>query len=302
MVHGRQIQIRRLDIRDRQQRKRRERRNVDRLQVAAARAARFDPPILALLIGRRRDELIASIVAVDAGVGGQLPGARAERTAERPMTADDFGEGRPGSARGTVSAVPRGQRADQGLVRRASQEQRLQRVDERADGELGDEPDEIGREPAVRGARPDGGLLARKGRRQERARLDVAADDRVPDVGRGVTGAALPPARRRSARAPVRGLESARESARRPEPARRARVWPPGISGGNDRRGSRPCSSWRPSSDTSVISRRWSAMAGVEIRAGCRDRIPPLLSDFGDFLRGSLGRRARTACLVIMVA
>ena len=63
------------------------------------------------------------------------------------MPADDFGERRPRSAGRAVAVVPRVERRRQVVAARGMAEQQpLQRVHERADGELGDEPDEIGRQ------------------------------------------------------------------------------------------------------------------------------------------------------------
>ena len=57
---------------------------------------------------------------------------------------------------------------------RARKDRPLQRVRERADGELRDQPDQIGRQTAVHGAGPDGGLVAGQRGRQQRAGVEAA--------------------------------------------------------------------------------------------------------------------------------
>src|SRR5215213_9047912 len=78
MFHRRDVEIRGLDVRDREERKRRELGEIDRLQVAAATGTDFDAPILPLGVRRGGDETFAAVLAVDARVRVQLPRARTE--------------------------------------------------------------------------------------------------------------------------------------------------------------------------------------------------------------------------------
>src|SRR5438093_9176393 len=113
VFHRRDVEVGCFDVRDRQQRERRQLRQVDGLEIAAARATHFYTAILALLVRGGGDERLASLVAVDAPVLIQLPPAGAERAAQRAVSADDFRERRPRSARGAVTAIPFVQRGAQ---------------------------------------------------------------------------------------------------------------------------------------------------------------------------------------------
>ena len=93
---------------------------VDRFQIAAARRADLQPAILPLFVRRGGDERRAVFVTVNARVGRQLPGARTERAAQRPMPAHHFGHGGPRSAGGAVAARPVAQRRLQRVVRRSA--------------------------------------------------------------------------------------------------------------------------------------------------------------------------------------
>src|SRR5215471_20146529 len=106
VLHRGDVEIGGFDIRNRQQRKERQLGQVGGLEVAAARGADFDPAVLARVVGRGGDELLAALAAVDARVLIQLPRAGAERAPERPVTADHFGQRRPRAARGAVAVVP----------------------------------------------------------------------------------------------------------------------------------------------------------------------------------------------------
>src|SRR5438067_8903366 len=79
VFHRGHVEVRAFDVRDRQQRKRRELGQIQRLEVSAAAAAHLDAPILPLLVGRRRDERLAAVPAVNARVYRQLPGGGTER-------------------------------------------------------------------------------------------------------------------------------------------------------------------------------------------------------------------------------
>ena len=107
------------------------------------------------------------------------------------MTAGHLGDRRPRSARRAVAVVPRVERVAQIARRDAAEQHPLQRVRERADGELGDEPHRdraTGRGARRRsGAPPDRGAARRSGARPPRAgrcpshsRMCVAASPAPP--------------------------------------------------------------------------------------------------------------------------
>src|SRR5207247_6557457 len=98
--------------------------------------------ILSLLVRRRGHELLTGVLAVDARVGGQLPGIGAERAAERPVSRHDLRKRWPRSARRAVAVIPALERCAE-LLPRCGEQGPLQRVDEGADRELSSQPDEI---------------------------------------------------------------------------------------------------------------------------------------------------------------
>src|SRR5512146_2106758 len=66
VFHGGDVEVHRFEIGNREKRKGRELRQVHRLQVSAAGAARLDAPVLPLGVRSGGDERFGGIVAVDA--------------------------------------------------------------------------------------------------------------------------------------------------------------------------------------------------------------------------------------------
>src|SRR5207302_157766 len=90
----------------------------------------------------------AALVAVDARVAGELPRARAERAAQCAVAGDDLGDCGPRAACRTVAAVPPVERLVE-IAGGGAEHEPLQRVHERTDGELGNQPQQIRRQAAV---------------------------------------------------------------------------------------------------------------------------------------------------------
>ena len=154
VVHRGDVEIHRLHVGDRDERKRRGLRGVDSLQIRAAAATDFDPPIVAFRVRSGRDERLARFVTIYARVDRPLPRRRAERAAQEPMAADHFGERRPRAARRAVAAVPGAQRFGERqrncqLPRAPEATSRvgpLQRMADRPDGQFRNQPGEIRRQ------------------------------------------------------------------------------------------------------------------------------------------------------------
>src|SRR5439155_15716863 len=157
----------------------------------AAGAAHFDTAVLPLLVRRGGDEGVAALGAVDARIARQLPRAGTERAAQRATAAGHFRQRRPRAARRAVTAVPGLERRRQRAAGRRGQQRLLQPVGERADGELRDEPQQVGREPVLNGPAANCALVAREARGQKRRRGDLAGGQGGLDVGGGVAGAAF---------------------------------------------------------------------------------------------------------------
>ena len=104
----------------------------------------------------------------------------------------DFGERRPRSARRAVAVAPvrrAPRRSDR--PQPAAAAMLLQHVGVRAHGELGDQPDQVGRQAAVFGAGANRVVVALKRRGEQRARLHARLSNRRPDVIGGVGRASL---------------------------------------------------------------------------------------------------------------
>ena len=178
------------------------------------------------------------------------------------MSGDDFGQRRPRSACGAVAVVPAVQRGAKSLVVRR-EERPLKRVDERARGKLGDEPDEIRGEAAMDGARSDSGLIAGERRRSAaNSRPSAPRRSSGADVVGGFAGAALS---QRLAELEQRRASAGRpaaESAPRSRPASRAQLG--GQVAGRQRkpRQRRLIDQVSDRSTTSPRRRFWSAIAG----------------------------------------
>ena len=168
----------------------------------------FEPPIVARRVRRGGDERLARFVAIDARVDRPLPRGRAERAAQEPMAADHFGERRPRAAGRAVAMVPGAERFGErqadcqpegagGNIASRS----LQRMGNRPDGQLGNQPGEIRRQAQVCRAGSDRLLIARERGRQQRARVEPAAVDRRRRCGWPPRRRRRPPGRRRSRRA-----------------------------------------------------------------------------------------------------
>ena len=248
--------------------------DVDGLQVAAAAAADLDAAILPLFVGRGGDERFAVLAAIDARVGRQLPGA-ARRTSSAACGGRQRLRPWPATSRRRDSsrapARPARRAADRRCAGGAERAARCRACDERADGQLGHEPDEIGRQAAMHRAGSDRRLVASAATRSAASRLRCCRS-RSPSRMCSRASPAPPAAsashsceQRRRQDGTGSGIGSP-ASAGTPRASLAARYF-----GGSDSRGRRPPSS----AAAEVDDQRRAAGAGARQRrardrAGCR--------------------------------
>ena len=225
----------------------------------------------------------AALSAIDAGVGVAAPRPRAQNEQRSSaVAADHFGQRGPRAARRAVAVVPGVERSRAAAPAVTAPKMRpLQRVRERADGQLGDQPD-AGRarargESHRSGWRPGRGAVTRP---------EATPASMLPliESTRGCASAASPraarlPARRRGAAAPASapatgsGIGSP-ASAGTPRASLAAR-----YLGGSDRRGSRPPASVAARSMTSVSSSPLQgSRAGASSGRAILDGVPAAAS------------------------
>ena len=221
----------------------------------------------------------AALLAVDAGVGLAAP-RRTRRTSSAacggrrrprrpPATIRTPGSSRDSTRRAPSRSSPAGDCAEQHA---------LQRVRERADGELGDQPHQIRRQAAMHGAGANRRLIAAQRRRQQRAGFELAAFAVAAGCAWPPRRRRRRPARRTAGTAPASAPGPAAESARRPAPARRASSLAARYFGGSDSL-RQPAARRAPrrGRSTQVSSRCWRARAGARSGRVVADDLPALL-------------------------